>query len=236
MTTREILGLAASYTYAIALIVLAEGLRRRFGVPQDLTRKLVHIGAGMWVFGILALFDRWQIGVVPFASFILVNYLFYRYRLFGSMDTADSPPGTVYFALALTLLFGLLWRPAGPLDRAPVAVAGAMALTWGDALAALVGQRWGRHRYRVAGSVRSWEGSAAMFLASLVAISLTLTLLPGSQLSPLASPISMGLALAVALVAAGAATLIEAVSPRGLDNLGVPLVAAGVALVALMGS
>ena len=55
MTTREILGLAASYIYAIALILLAEGLRRRLGVPQELTRKLVHIGAGMWVFGILAL-------------------------------------------------------------------------------------------------------------------------------------------------------------------------------------
>ncbi len=58
-------------------------LRRRLAVPQGLTRKLVHIGAGMWVFGILALFDRWQIGVLPFASFVLVNFLFYRYRVFS---------------------------------------------------------------------------------------------------------------------------------------------------------
>ena len=41
----------------------------------------------------------WQIGVLPFATFILVNYLFYRYRVFGAMDAADSPPGTVYFAV-----------------------------------------------------------------------------------------------------------------------------------------
>src|SRR5262249_18379242 len=132
MTARDLIGLAASYAYATLLILAAEALRRALGVPLELTRKLVHIGAGMWGFGVLALFDSWQIGILPFATFILVNYLFYRYHLFGAMDAADSPPGTVYFALAITLLFGLLWRPAGPLDRAPIAVAGAMALTWGD--------------------------------------------------------------------------------------------------------
>src|SRR5262245_57067229 len=233
MTTREILGLLASYVYATSLILAAEGLRRRCGVSQDLTRKLVHMSAGMWVFGVLALFDRWEIGVLPFASFILINYLFYRYRLFGAMDAPDSPPGTVYFALALTLLFGLLWRLGGPLDRAPIAVAGAMALTWGDALAALVGQRWGRHRYRLGSSGRSWEGSAVMFLASAVVIFLTLTFLPGSSLSPYAPPIGVGRALLAALLGAGAAALAEAASPRGTDNLSVPLVAAGVVLLIL---
>jgi phytol kinase len=231
MTTRDLIGLVASYAYATGLILAAEALRRAFGVPQELTRKLVHIGAGMWVFGVMALFDTWQVGVLPFATFILVNYLFYRYRVFSAMDTDDSPPGTVYFALAVTLLFGLLWRPAGPLDRAPIAVAGAMALTWGDALAALVGRRWGRHRYRLGNSGRSWEGSATMFGVSAVAMFLVLTLLPGSALSPYAPPAGAGRALLAALLGAGAAALAEAASPRGTDNLSVPLVAAGVILL-----
>jgi phytol kinase len=231
MTTRDLIGLVASYAYATGLILVAEALRRAFGAPQKLTRKLVHIGAGMWVFGVLALFDSWQIGIIPFATFILVNYLFYRHRVFSAMDAADSPPGTVYFALAVTLLFGLLWRPAGPLDRAPAAVAGAMALTWGDALAALIGQRWGRHRYRLGRSGRSWEGSAAMFAASAVAIFLVLRLLPGSALSPYALPIGIGNGVVAALFGAGAAALAEAASPRGTDNLSVPLVAAGIVLL-----
>jgi phytol kinase len=231
MTTRDLIGLAASYAYATGLILVAQLLRRAFGAPQELTRKLVHIGAGMWVLGVLALFDTWQIGVLPFATFILINYLFYRFRVFSAMDAADSPPGTVYFALAITLLFGLLWRPAGPLDRAPIAVAGAMALTWGDALAALVGRRWGRHRYRLGASGRSWEGSAVMFVVSAAAIFLVLTLLPGSALSPYAPPIGAGRVLLAALFAAAAATLAEAASPRGTDNLSVPLVAAGIVLL-----
>src|SRR5262245_45082052 len=231
MTTRDLIGLAASYIYATSLILVAEVLRRALGAPQELTRKLVHIGAGMWVFGVLALFDTWQIGILPFATFILVNYLLYRYRVFSAMDAPDSPPGTIYFALALTLLFGLLWRPAGPLDRAPIAVAGAMALTWGDASAALVGQRWGRHRYRLGASGRSWEGSAVMFVISAVVIFLTLRFLPGSPLSPYAPPINAGRALLAALLGAGAAALAEAASPRGTDNLSVPVVAAGVVLL-----
>lgn len=228
MTTNDLAGLIASYAYAIGLIVVAELLNRTAGVAQELTRKLVHIGAGMWVFGVLALFDTWQWGVLPFATFIGGNYLFYRRRMFRSMDSPGSTPGTVYFALAITALFALLWRPQGPTDRAAVAVAAAMALTWGDALAALVGQRYGWHRYKVGRSTRSWEGSIAMLLATALAIFLVLTRLPGSPLSPLGQPVGTTTALAAALLGALAATAVEAISPQGADNLSVPLVAAGV--------
>jgi phytol kinase len=215
------------------LIALAEALHRVARVEQNLTRKLVHVGAGMWVFGALALFDHWQWGIVPFATFIVGNYLFYRFRIFKAMDAEDSTLGTVYFALAIAVLFGLLWRPAGPNDRAAVAAAGAMALTWGDALAALIGQRFGRHRYQIWGSTRSWEGSLAMFVAATIVMALTLALVPGSALSPTATPIGAARALGAAALGAGAATLAEAVSPHGTDNLSVPIVAAAVALLVI---
>jgi phytol kinase len=233
MTSNDLTGLVASYAYAIGLIAVAQVLHRALGIAQDLTRKLVHVGAGMWVFGVLALFDHWYWGVVPFATFIVGNYLFYRYRVFSAMDEPDSTPGTVYFALAMALLFGLLWRPDGPVDRAPVAVAGAMALTWGDALAALLGRRFGQHRYAIWGSTRSWEGSAALLAAATVAIFLTLALLPGSALSPNAPPVAAGRALLAALLGACAAALAEAASPRGTDNLSVPLVAAAAVLLVI---
>ena len=228
MTNNDIIGLIASYGYAIGLIAVAELLNRTMGVAQELTRKLVHIGAGMWVFGVLALFDTWQWGVLPFATFIGGNYLFYRRHMFRSMDSPGSTPGTVYFALAITVLFGLFWRPQGPTDRAAVATAAAMALTWGDALAALVGQRYGSHRYKVCRSTRSWEGSAAMLIATALAIFLVLTRLPGSSLSPLGQPVSTVAALAAALLGALAATVAEAIAPHGSDNLSVPLAAAAV--------
>jgi len=133
--------------------------------------------------------------------------------------------------MALTLLFGLLWRPVGPIDRAPYDVAVAMALTWGDALAALVGRRYGRHCYQIWGGERSLEGSTAMFAVSAATIFPALALLPGSSLCPYAAQIETTQVLTAALLGAGAATLAEAASPRGTDNLSVPLVAAGMALL-----
>lgn len=228
MTSNDLVGLVGSYAYALGLIGLAELLRRSFGMAQEHTRKLVHIGAGMWVFGTLALFDSWQWGVLPFATFIIGNYLFYRYRVFDSLDTRDSTPGTVYFALAITLLFGLLWRPLGPVDRAPVAVAATMALAWGDAMAALVGRRYGWRRYKVGRGTRSWEGSATMLIVSAISVGLVLLRLPGSALSPLSVAPSVPWALLAAGLSALAATAAEAISPQGSDNLSVPLAAAAV--------
>ncbi len=231
MTTQDWIGLGLSYAYASGLLVFAEVVRRWRGYPQDFTRKLVHIGAGMWVFGVLALFDTWQIGVIPFATFIGINYILWRYKLLESMDAPDSSPGTVYFALSITILFLLLWRKGQPGDLGHIAAAGAMAMTWGDALAALVGRRLGRRRYTVLGSTRSWEGSATMFAVSLLAIWPTLLLVPGSPLAPTAEPLSAGAAFTAALLGAAAAAGSEAASPAGTDNLSVPLIAAGVVFI-----
>jgi dolichol kinase len=185
----------------------------------------------MWVFGILALFDTWYIGIIPFATFIGFNYLLWRYKLVAAIDAPDSSPGTVYFALSITLLFLAFWRTGSPADNGYIAAAGTMAMTWGDAFASIIGKRYGRHHYHVAGSTRSYVGSAAMFGAAALAMFLTILLVPGSPLGPLAPPLSPGTALAAAAVAALAATFAEAISPAGTDNLSVPLVAAAVVFV-----
>ncbi len=225
-------GLSISYAYAACLLLIAEASRTFFNLPSELTRKFIHIGAGMWVFGILSLFDNWQIGIIPFTTFIGINFLLYRYRIIGAMDTQDNSPGTIYFAISVTLLFLLFWRPATPVDNVPIAVAGVMAMTWGDALAALIGKRFGKHKYQIGQSIRSWEGSLAMFIASTIAIFLVLFLLPGSPLSQNAVvKFDIAKAILIALITATFATLAEATSPHGTDNLSVPIVTAGVVWV-----
>lgn len=237
MTPQDWIGLGVSYAYAAGLLTLAEVIRRWRGYPQDFTRKIVHIGAGMWVFGVLALFDTWYIGIIPFASFIIINYFLWRYRVLQAMDAPDSSPGTVYFALSITLLFLALWRTDSPDDKGYIAAAGTMAMTWGDSMAAIVGKRFGRRRYQVVGGTRTLEGSAAMFGASLIAMFLTIMLVPGSSLGPLTPPLAVGAALAAAAAGALVAAVAEAVSPAGTDNLSVPLLAGGVvfAIVTMLG-
>lgn len=224
MTTRDLIGLILSFVYPSGLILIAELIRRRLAYPQEFTRKLVHIGAGMWVFGLLALFDNWYIGIIPCILFIGINYITWRYKLLGAIDAESSSPGTIYFMLSISILLIVFWRTGSPEDKGYIAAAGTMAMTWGDALAAIVGKLWGQHRYTIAGSTRSWEGSLAMFLASGIAMLLTLLLVPGSALGPQAAPLGLTVSLAAAGVAALAATGAEAISPHGFDNISVPLI------------
>lgn len=105
-------------------------------------------------------------------------------------------------------------------------------MTWGDALAALTGQRIGRRRYTVGQSTRTLEGSAVMFAASAIAMLLTILLLPGSVWAPFAPAADPVRAVVAALLGAAVATAVEAVSPHGTDNLSVPVAAAAVAFLA----
>ncbi len=230
--TREWIGLLASYLYAGGLLTFAEVLHRRFLVPTDITRKIVHVAAGMWIFAVLWFFHSWQMGVIPFASFIGLNYFFYRVRFFKGIDSQDASLGTVYFAFSITILSLALWRPQGPLDHGPAVVAGVMAMTWGDALAALIGKHYGAHRYTINGSTRSYEGSAVMFVVTALVIALTLTYLPGSSLSPYAELNTAATIAVASLAGAAVGTIVEALSPHGTDNLSVPICVALVTLIA----
>ena len=230
--TNDVIGLLVSYLYAGGLLIIGEVLHRYAHIPNDITRKIVHIGAGMWMFGVLSLFGSWQIGVIPFASFIGLNYFFYRAKIFRGIDSDTASLGTVYFAISITLLSIALWRPAGPIDHAPALVAGVMTMTWGDALAALIGKHYGTHRYTINGGTRSYEGSAVMFVVSLIVIFLALTQLPGSSLTPYADIPSTTAVVIASFAGAAVATVVEALSPHGTDNLTVPICVTLVALIA----
>ncbi len=221
--SNDILGLTLSYVYATSLLIVSEVLVRKFGWKQFITRKLVHIGAGMWVWGILFFFDRWYLGIIPFATFIVLNFIIYKFQILQGVDKADSSPGTVYFAFSITTLFLIFWRTGGAPDMAFVAVAAVMAMTWGDGLASLIGKTWGRHSYTFFKHTRTLEGSAAMFGAAFISVYLTLAWLPGSALSPNSPLMDPGYLFPAAFSAALAGTAAEAVSPAGTDNLSVPL-------------
>jgi phytol kinase len=223
MTKNDIIGLIASYLYAFGLLFIVEAIGKRLKWSQAFTRKIIHIGAGMWMWGILALFDTWTIGIIPFATFIVLNFVFYRFQIFKAMDAVDSSPGTVYFAISITTLFALLWRTGGALDRVPIAAAAVMAMTWGDGLASIVGLRYGAHTYTTFGHKRSREGSVAMAVATFIVILLTLAWLPGSALSPNSISLPFWGVLLMSVIGAAAATTAEAFSPAGTDNLSVPL-------------
>ncbi len=232
-TSSDITGLIASYVYAFALLLIMEAIGKRLKWPQHFTRKIIHIGAGMWVWGILYFFDHWYLGIIPFSTFIVLNYIFYRQQTFKAMDDTEATLGTVYFAISITILFALMWRTDAAWDYAPVATAAVIAMTWGDAAASIIGKRWGKHTYTTFGHTRSWEGSIAMAVFSFLGIALTLFALTGSTLSPNSVPAAQLNISALACIGSIIATAAESLSPTGTDNLSVPLLT-GLALFLLV--
>lgn len=88
-------------------------------------------------------------------------------------------------------------------------------MTWGDAFAAIIGQRFGARKFTALGRTRSLEGSLSMFAFSFAATFLALIALSVAQ--------PLGASVALAFVVAVVATIVEAFSPFGIDNLTVPL-------------
>ncbi|HEX7878567.1 MAG TPA: hypothetical protein VF720_04125 [Candidatus Eisenbacteria bacterium] len=136
------------------------------------------------------------------------------------IDTTPAPP-----------VDGLPMRQVDILARLP-ALAGILVLAWADAAAAILGRAYGRHSYRVLGATRSWEGSLAFLGFSALAMAAATLVTDLARLVPASTAVGSALfSLPRFLLLMVPATIVEAVTPAGLDNLAVPaIVAATVAL------
>ncbi|MBD2258662.1 diacylglycerol/polyprenol kinase family protein [Pseudanabaena sp. FACHB-2040] len=195
---------------------VAEGLRRTTAVGPEITRKVVHIGAGHVILLAWWLQTPAWMGIAASVAASAIALLSYRMPILpGINGVGRDSLGTFFYASSIGLLTAGFWPQGLPHYTA----IGILVMTWGDGLAALVGQRFGRHPYKLWDTQKSWEGSLAMFIASLV---VCLSILGGVY----------GWSLAIGLISflvAVVATGLEAFSKFGIDNLTVPLGSAALA-------
>jgi phytol kinase len=223
-------GIVVSFGFVFGFIGVAQLLLRSGRISASITRKVVHIGVAHWWILAMVFFDRWEFAIVGPAAFILINLASYLFRLFPAMEHEKRSRnlGTIYFPVALLSCVLLTW--AGPI---PIWVGGLaiLVLGWGDGLASVVGE--GRSNgITIFGNRKSVAGTGTMFVASLVVISVfvVLFLAPGPLAAGAATQLAAGVtpdatAIIVRIVATAlVATLVELVTPFGLDNLTVPIV------------
>lgn len=197
------------FAYLTILVILAEFLSRLLTDDPELTRKVVHIGSGNVI--LLA----WWIDIsrtviisaaVIAAAIAIVSYII---PILPSIESVGRKSfGTLFYALSMGILAACFWE-ADP----QYAVIGILVMAWGDGMAAIIGQRFGKHKYRVGQIVKSWEGSLAMAGATLIVTTTILLATEGNSWQ------IWTISLLVALVA----TILEAFSRLGVDNLSVPL-------------
>jgi dolichol kinase len=198
----------------LLLFALGEVLRA-LGLTGAATRRVVHVGSAIPAAALPWLFDSPLPVVVLAAGFVVVLLTSARIGLLGSIHDIGRPSaGAVLYPVAVAAVFSL----APGLTEYLIAVA---ALGLGDPAAGYVGERLGHHRFVSWGARRSVEGS-------LVAAAVTALVATGVLIVSDAPGLAPPAALALALGAGAAASLAEAGSPLGIDNLTMP----GAALLA----
>ncbi len=203
--------------WSVACLYCAGYCKKYRGFKTGYSRKLFHFLIFMsaaviqWIWGIkiVCLFGSMCTLVIFYAIFRGNGNLLYE----AMAREKDEPHRTHYIIVPFfaTLIGGL----ASNILFGQIAVIGYLVTGLGDAVGEPVGTRFGKHTYKVPSltsvkAIRSWEGSAAVFVMSLLAIVGGIFLIPElefSRWSLLMIPV-LGLIC----------TLTEAVSPHGWDN------------------
>lgn len=200
----------------VLLILLIAGVVNRFADKPEIVRKIVHIGTGnviliAWWLNIPA-----SVGITASILASAITLLSYRLPILPGINSVGRQSlGTFFYSVSFGILVAWFWY----LQQPQYAALGILVMTWGDGLAALIGQRFGKHKYKVFGTEKSWEGSLTMMLVSYVVSSLILVETQGNSWQT----------WVVSLLVAVIATALEAVSFLGIDNLTVPLGSAALA-------
>jgi len=213
MTINDVMGLAFVYLYVLILIIISEKVLNKY---PKFSRKFLHIMVGNVLF-ILPLFDTWWVMTfLAAAPFIILTYLMSPHSPLNLKDKISSSGhglGLVYYAISWTILAFFFF------DQPWIIAVGIAAMSYGDGVASLIGERYGKRKYNIFGDEKSFEGSLTMFLVLLITLGIVLTYYT--------IPINPFILMVVALVA----TIFEGITPKGLDNLTACFSAVGTYLI-----
>jgi phytol kinase len=202
--------------YVGMIVLTAELLHRYTDTKPEYVRKVVHIGTGnVIIIAWLLQLPAW-VGMTSGVLAGIITLVSYRLPILPGVNSIGRKSlGTFFYAVSIGVLTAIFWN----LQLPHYGVIGILIMAWGDGLAAIVGQRFGKHPYTIVGNLKSWEGTATMCLVSYVIVTIVLFSVQGNLWQ------TWFVGVPVAIVA----TAVESIAQWGLDNLSVPLVGAGLA-------
>ncbi len=201
-------GLLIIIVVVFLILVISEILFKSKLVDKEVSRKLVHMGTGV-VVAFSPYFMDWAYIQVLSLLFLSVILLSLKYKIFkGIHSVRRVTKGEILYAIGIGI--------CAFLEPAPwIFTAAILHLAIADALAAVVGVKWGRRtRYVLLSHGKTMLGSLTFFYSSmLIMLGAYLMVehqnLPASYLLFIVIPASL--------------TLLENVSWYGLDNVTVPI-------------
>lgn len=220
------LGILLGY-FSICVCVLLL-LRRFIRVPSEVSRKLFHIILVCSLFIWVYVFPTWWIASLVAVIFIPILFLLLslgeRLSCYSELLVQRKKGEIKHSAIVVFCMFAILnsvcW---GWLDQKWIVIASISAWGFGDAAAALIGKRFGRHflEGKMIEGRKSLEGTLGMFMVSLVAVSIVLLIKGNFELY---------FSIVTAVLTAAATTAVELFTRNGMDTITCPLAAAAVLL------
>lgn len=209
----NVLGVLVSFGFVFFILIAVTMIQKLVGLNEEFSRKAVHILVGNWVFLALYFFDNWIWASIVPLCFILLNAISYRKSLFTAMERGSGDSlGTIWYAVSLLILTFIAFYFVKPY----VLLGGILAMAYGDGFAAVVGSRWGNVTYPAKFSEKSLEGTMTGFLfIFIVTTAVAQVYLPGNS-------------FLIGLICGIMGTLLELLTPNGLDNLTLPLGVSGI--------
>ncbi len=208
------------FSIIMTFIAIAEVARKVFKLSPELSRKFVHVMVGILV-SLAPFFLQSKTPVILLGIlFTVLNYIALRKDSFKGMHTTERVSfGTVYFPIAFSLLVLMFW------DRnITIFVVAMLILAFADTAATVVGERINsKRKFILWYDKKSWPGSIAFFLTTIIVIFFAF---------PLYSNLAQGVNISsshlivMSIFTAFVATVGEAVSKRGSDNLTLTITAA----------
>ena len=219
-------GAFALYVFPAAGIMFSA--RALFKIPDELFRKILHFILLGAYFPFLFAFQTWWRSALLATILVVVLYPLLALagripqfsRFVNERKSGEFKSSMVLALLMIALSISICW---GIFQDKLLVLASVYAWGVGDAFAALIGKRFGKHKIRLpfADPHKSWEGSLAMFLSSALSV-LIILLLRGS--------LGLGSCVLIAMVAAAVTTFVELCTNHGLDTITCPLAAMAVIL------
>lgn len=227
--------------YGVIILTIADVGRRKLKLGSDFTRKIVHLFAGAAIWTVPYYPHAWVATFVAL-TFVIMLALANTQR-FGRFFAAMARPedlehgsvkGPFWYAVSITILTAIFTFTGNEMIYfIPAAAIHIMML--GDGMSAPIGMRYGKNHTRVIfGSKRSIQGCLGLFVFGFIGAMVAFWWFGIFSVPIFTSGADYINMVVLALIGALTATLVELVSPKGTDNITLPMISCVVIFLVAM--
>ncbi len=228
--------LICAYLYVFIVVGIGIFIQKKTNKSSEFTRKTIHVLAGFVVYSVFLFTpDFAWLALIIAITFVILLWASgptgpeFMKAMFDSMARTDDIEegkiyGPLYYAISITILTTIFTLPFWNLVELYWIPASALSIMYlGDGIAPFIGKKFGRYQYGP--NKRTITGSVAVFILGIIGCLITMFIavtLTNGGLSSQKLEINI-FTLVVSIITAGVFTILEAITPKGFDNITCPL-------------